>query len=181
MDLCTLEISNALSQFKIFKGAFPCNLIPLEKISPPFGLVINTDRDDQPGSHWVAIYVTRSGHGEYFDSFAFPPTVKEISDFLAKQDTCFCCSRVVIQHPASVACGHFAVGFLYARFSGVTFEDYISTFETDDLWKNDNVILKWNSSVGKHNFAKSVPSLTAKASPMGAPMKNHRMCRWNFP
>lgn len=180
MELCTTEIVQALHSERKFIGAFPSNRIPTKKLRPPYGIIVNCDRDDQPGSHWVAIYVTPNGHGEYFDSFGREPFVKEIVDFLVLQDVCFCCSSVVIQHPASAACGFFSIGFLLARFRSISFEKYLSTFDADDLRANDNQILKWTSTLATGNSKKFVRSLTLKASRSAVPMKNHASCQWSY-
>ena len=31
----------------------------------PRGFIVNVDSSDGPGTHWVAIYLTRDGEGEY--------------------------------------------------------------------------------------------------------------------
>jgi len=38
------------------------------------GIVFNLDRHDEPGSHWVSMYVNiLDGHVYYYDSYGFPP------------------------------------------------------------------------------------------------------------
>ena len=178
MELCTTEINKFLKQEVRFLGAFPCNRIPKTKLRPPYGIILNTDRDDQPGSHWTSVFVSADGHGEYFDSFAFPPLKQEIVDFLTLQDTCFCISQVVIQHPSSVACGHFAIGFILARLKGISFENYLTKFESNNLLENDQLILKWNSSFQIATYAKYVQSLMRKVSSIPQ-AKNHASCQWS--
>ena len=179
-DLCTSEIRAALKKESQFIGAYPCNLIPIKLPPPPYGLIINTDRDDQPGSHWISVFVTKENHGEYFDSFGFPPLVQDIVNFLDKQGFCFCRSDSVIQHPTSVACGHFAIGFLLARFRGVSFEEFLALFDTSPLRNNDTIIKEWNTTFLKQSkYEKSVQSSTVKGSPTGVRLTNHATCRWN--
>jgi hypothetical protein len=38
-----------------------------------YGLIVNTDPHNKPGSHWVAIYGDGDGHTEFFDSYGKPP------------------------------------------------------------------------------------------------------------
>ena len=152
MDLCTKEI-NRLVRHEKFVGAFPCNSIP-NGLRPPFAIIINTDRDDQPGSHWIAINVTNNGHGEYFDSFGWPPMVEDVSKFLQDLDCCFCYNTSMIQHVGSVCCGHFAVGFVLSRLSGIGFEEYISNFVTDKLKFNDFIVIEYNSKFLRKKYKK---------------------------
>ena len=177
MELCTTEI-NRLVTHKKFLGAYPCNRIPETTPTPPYAIILNTDKDDQPGSHWVAVFVSENNHGEYFDSFAFPPLKEEITSFLAKQDICFCTSQVVIQHPASVACGHFAIGFILARLRGISFQKYLTYFKTENLRDNDKLIIKWNSSFQIANYTKLVRLLMHKDTAMAE--KNHDLCHWSY-
>ena len=179
-DLCTTEIVTAMKKERQFVGAFPCDLIPVKLPAPPYGLIINTDRSKQHGSHWVSVYVTRDNHGEYFDSFGFPPLVQDIVSFLNELGLCFCKSNFVVQHPASVACGHFAIGFLLARFRDVSFEEFLAFFDSSQLQQNDSIIKKWNTTFLKRtSYGKSVALSTAKDSHMGVASRNHASCQWN--
>ena len=36
-------------------------------------MVLNTDPADEPGEHWVAVYIHEDGKGEYFDSYGMAP------------------------------------------------------------------------------------------------------------
>ena len=177
MELCTKEI-NATVKHKLFAGAFACNRIPLF-LEPPFAIIINTDRDDKPGSHWIAINVSLNGHVEYFDSFGFPPLIPEIYNFLSRFDFCFCYNSVVVQHVNSIACGHFSIGFVLARLSGISFEDYLFNFETDNLKNNDKLILKWNAQFLNVSYKKYARLLMPKVFPTDIQETNHVLCPWN--
>ena len=44
---------------------FAANRLPLY-VSLPSYIICNLDPDHLPGSHWIAIYISESGYGEYF-------------------------------------------------------------------------------------------------------------------
>ena len=39
----------------------------------PWCLILNTDPKDKPGTHWLALFASRNGPLEVFDSFGLPP------------------------------------------------------------------------------------------------------------
>ena len=47
----------------------------------PFALVCNTHNADQPGEHWVAVYVDEEC-GDYFDPYGQPPQHIEFTNFM---------------------------------------------------------------------------------------------------
>ena len=101
--LSTTDINSVMSQYmdkhKDFKylGTLPydfeeltytgidnINLTELEKTTPKFGMVINLDEHDEPGSHWVALYTNlRNNKIYYFDSFGKKPG-KKVTNFIRR-------------------------------------------------------------------------------------------------
>ena len=55
-------------------GIFPANKIPIV-LTRSCALVTNVDESHKPGSHCVAIYIDKNGHGVFFDSYGLPPSV----------------------------------------------------------------------------------------------------------
>ena len=123
-SILTLESSTKTG----FKGVLPIDLLPSRQTG---SYVINLDKHDQPGSHWVAVY-DDGEKVEYFDSFGFPPTCKSFLGPTAVYSTAH------IQPLMSNACGfyyipmnvilnllcrtdsHFLVkDYLYSRYSCV--------------------------------------------------------------
>jgi len=52
----------------------------------PMGFVMNKDASDEPGSHWIGVYISGDSV-EYFDPLAEPPskrTIKDIHELLLK-------------------------------------------------------------------------------------------------
>ena len=72
------QIEDVMKRYKDFKGVYPIdriNEIPVNKNTKKFGVIVNLDHHNQPGSHWVAIYVDKSKDKalEYYDSFGDQP------------------------------------------------------------------------------------------------------------
>ena len=65
--LGTSEIDEYLRGSIKFKGAYPCDQIPILPDNE-YSLIINTDNSSLPGSHWTAL-VVRGNNVYYFDSF----------------------------------------------------------------------------------------------------------------
>ena len=142
----TIQINKSFLKNKFFKGVFPCDQLPMRRFKLPYALVINTHPASLPGTHWVALYVNRSNHAEFFDSFGRPLLNKYIVDFIDDHCTSACWNSVRIQSESSEKCGQFALGYIKARLQGVSPEDFISTFhiEEENLLENDVIIEKWN-------------------------------------
>src|SRR6266571_4560668 len=82
----TLEINDILSNLGCFYGVYPKDLLPKSLFKKrPLAFVINTDNADEPGEHWVALYIDENNIAEYLDSFGFPP-FKKIYEFLEIQN-----------------------------------------------------------------------------------------------
>lgn len=95
-----------------FLGVFASDTLP--KTSGPFhntALIINTDTQNLPGMHWVAIH-TRIDEAYYFDSFGQPPPLI-ISTWLTKHFEKWTFSSRQVQAMNSNFCGYFCLHFLF--------------------------------------------------------------------
>lgn len=107
-------------------------LIPASLEFDKFGFIMNKDKKNQPGSHWVAIYCDLTDEKEinYFDSFAEEPDpifyeqIKKLIDahklpiYLKMK-----INKIVEQSNSSALCGFHAMKFLIDRFKGKEFKD----------------------------------------------------------
>lgn len=87
----------------------------------PIGFVMNLDNSDEPGSHWVAIYIN-SDSVEYFDSLGQQPpdqVRKDIKKYLLSMNVPilmkFKTNSISQQHGSSHKCGYHAIRFLDER------------------------------------------------------------------
>ena len=109
------EINNKLKTIEEYRGTFPRDQLPVLKKFPS-SLIMNTHPSTMKGEHWVAVYINKSGFGEYFDPYGFEPLVEEFKEFMNK--SCpdgWTYNNEMIQGLTSVKCGQFCVCFVYLR------------------------------------------------------------------
>lgn len=129
-----------------FRGVYACDQLSGQHLPRPSALVVNTDPSNKPGQHWVAIYITRDGTGEYFDSFGNGPSVSQIVQFLGKNTTYVIPNRRLLQGAFSTVCGQYTIFFLLHRCRGLTMNKIINLFSADTAENDFNV----NAFVKKH-------------------------------
>ena len=126
-----------------FLGIFASDNLP-DHLPPrrPLMLVANTDKHDQPGRHWISIYIGDDGEStEYFDSMGLsPPMNFEI--FLNKFSNSWIYNDCKIQSVLSHFCGHYCIMFCILKNSMYSMLEIISCF-TDDTMLNDTVAHKF--------------------------------------
>ena len=115
-----------------FKGVYAIDEISKIPISNKMGVILNLDKHNQPGSHWVALYIDTDGDQsvEYYDSFAEEPPeslMKDLKDLIAKINPevslKFKVNKIKQQSEKSDSCGVLAMQFLIDRFNGKPFKD----------------------------------------------------------
>lgn len=137
----TFSIHNVIAPyqiFNIFKGVFPCDSLPI-KFSLPAIFVINLSPHNEPGSHWVAIYIATNRYAYYFDSFGFPVNNINILRFLKKHSVRIKYNKMQLQHITSNKCGRFCCVFAIAILKKCTIPSFLSKF-CKNLYVNDIVI-----------------------------------------
>ena len=141
----TLEIDGLLSRHpqasKLFAGVFPRDLLPF-KIDPGRKciFIINTDKSDGRGEHWVAVYFGGDGTAQYFDSFGFAPLITPVKNFIARNCAMFVYNNRHIQNFVSSSCGLFVVYFAQQKSLGVSFSKLLSIFHSTNLLRNDLIV-----------------------------------------
>ena len=63
------------------------DLLPQLKPSDVRAYIVNTDKSDQPGEHWIAIYFYNDKKAFYFDSYGIPPLHNDITTFLERNSS----------------------------------------------------------------------------------------------
>ena len=108
-------------------------------------MIVNTHPSNQPGEHWLAIYITDDGIGRFYDSFGNPPDFtyfpKSIKDFLKTCENVEYSSKQV-QDLVSTTCGQHCLFFLFLMTKGLSYKDFMS-FYADDLRENDALVSKF--------------------------------------
>jgi hypothetical protein len=121
---------NVVTQQK-FKAVLPSNRLPWE--SRKFngdGYIFNFDAEGELGSHWVAIILNKD-FSEYFDSYGEPPPKGlQFEQFMGNRCVY---NPVKLQAALSTVCGQYCMLFLYQRYRGQSFKDFIKMFGRDYL------------------------------------------------
>lgn len=98
-----------------FLNVYARNELPNSVPFYPCSLIINTDTNNLPGKHWIAIYVTKQKSAEYFDSFNQPPPL-DVALWMNRFSWKW--KRVTvypIQSPLSLQCGGYVLYYVNER------------------------------------------------------------------
>jgi len=125
---------------KTFLGVFAIDRLP--RLLPPrrpLLLVCNTDPHDQPGEHWVVLYIAI--RGEYFDSLAEKP-LHTFERYLDKNCNRWTMNCETLQSVMSSFCGHYCV--FYCLFRCLNYDiTHITNIFTSDTALNDYFVHKF--------------------------------------
>ena len=138
------DLLNLIGQAQNFLGIFASDEINhLRLLKYPISLIINTDFSSEPGSHWIALHITKT-HVEIFDSLGFQVESwsfypRNLISFLKKfYFTHQYRISPVLQPPNTFTCGLFCYYFIVYRPS-TTFNALIYPFSKTLI--NNNFIL----------------------------------------
>lgn len=144
----TLQIWNALLYNnytkKNFKGVFPLDKIPSIIKDKPALIVVNTDKSNQPGTHWVALYLSSKGGGEYFDSYGRKPIQKEILNFFRRNNIkSIIYNKTLLQDYFSIVCGQYCCVYLLYKAKNCSLNNFVKLFDKKkNLQENDEFVSK---------------------------------------
>lgn len=139
MDTFTIiKVVKAYQKADIFKGVYPCDSLP-SRFSLPAIFIVNLSPHNEPGSHWIAIYISSIRYAFYFDSFGFPVNNYHISRFLKKHSIRVSFNKTQLQHVTSNKCGKFCCGFAITILKGGNISSFMNKF-SKNLFVNDIVI-----------------------------------------
>lgn len=103
---------------RYFAGVFPSDKIPVIR-KFPCTMVINTDKHDEKGTHWLAVYIQDKKNIDFFDSYGLPPEAygEDISRFVEKYHQ-IQWNKITLQSLTSNVCGQFCIYFIVKRSQG---------------------------------------------------------------
>jgi hypothetical protein len=129
---------------KIFNGVFPLDLLPKRvDQNKSFACIVNFDKANQRGSHWVSIFYPGKGKSvEYFDSYGQPPQHFEIKSLLKKFGTKYIYNKQQLQGYFSTVCGQYCCVYLFSRFVGFSLTNFLKQFNKKKFDLNDDVIVR---------------------------------------
>lgn len=122
----------------IFKGVFPCDSIP-HSFRLPAAFVINLSQHDEPGTHWVALYISETGSAYYFDSFGLKPSNFHINAFIKTHAKSVSYNKKQLQHITSNKCGRFCCVLVVSLLKNCPFDSFLARFSLN-LYVNDITI-----------------------------------------
>jgi len=111
---------------KCYKGTFASNTIQKFK-TYPYAIVVNTDRQGTPGTHWVGMFFTKPDTIEYFDSFGiWPPNSFDLHKYVGSFKF-IKVNKIKLQHSLDISCGPYVIYFLVNRCNGVPFDTIVKS------------------------------------------------------
>ena len=120
----------------------PKDGLPKKIDALPIAFVCNTDDGDEPGEHWIALYLSSDGRGEYFCSYGLPPRHATFRTFLNKHCSEWTHNSKRLQSPLSNVCGQYCVTYIMFRCNGSPMRTFVNAFRTD-LVANDCRVFDW--------------------------------------
>jgi hypothetical protein len=108
---------------RLFHGVYPADGIPSPTTTFPYGIVVNTDKEGQPGKHWQAIWMLSHNKAEFFDSFGDPPR-GAIAEYFKGIDISV--NNKKVQANYEISCGPFVIYYLVQRARGLRMGDIIA-------------------------------------------------------
>lgn len=124
---------------KIFLGCYAADNLP-SKVMQPYSLIVNLSESSEMGSHFVAIY-QQNGKIFYADSFAIPCFVKNICNFIKKQNAICYENQTQIQAFKSNFCGFYAIAFcLWMELNENNLNKFGQLFSRN-LYENDYICI----------------------------------------
>lgn len=144
----TIDMMNNKEIKKYFRGVFPSDCLP-KRLKKPALLIANEDSSAYKGSHWVAFYIPKTGHPEYFDSLGRAPEKQEFLEFLSKHGAKFTYNKKRLQGSFSNTCGNFCGIYLYFKSKKVPFKRFLQLFSNKNFQLNDDKILELYKKIFK--------------------------------
>jgi hypothetical protein len=130
----------------IFAGCFSSDALCDVTVDYPSAYVWNYDPSHEPGTHWVAVFITEDGKGEYFDSYGLAPLISEFSTFLNDNTLSWRINGRTLQGPTSHVCGHYCIFYLLHRCRGRSMDSIVAMFG-DNTDKNDDSVERFVQSL----------------------------------
>ena len=131
----TLQIARLLAidprTRSFFLGVVPKDGLPTTIDALQVAFVCNTDDGDEPGEHWIALYLDADGRGVYFCSYGLALRHAAFRTFMNEQCSEWTHNSNRLQSPLSNVCGQYCVAYVLFRCNGFPMRTFINIFDTD--------------------------------------------------
>ena len=108
----------------------------------PAAFVCNTNDGDEPGEHWIALYLVANIRGEYFCSYGLPPLHATFRTFMKKHCSEWTHNSKRFKNNLSNVCKQYCASYILIRCNGYTTRTFVDIFDTD-LVANDCLVFDW--------------------------------------
>ena len=110
LEILNIVKSDAFTK-TVFTDVLPSDRLPGRIQTRPRGFIVNIDPADKPGTHWLVIFITTDGKGEFWDPFAQRPGFysPNFTQFLNKHCNTFMWNRKALQAASSDVCGQICI------------------------------------------------------------------------
>ena len=116
--------------------------------SYPILIIQNTDRENDPGRHWIAYVVLSRNNCEYWDSYGNPITmykyVQQPTKYIIKENC------LTLQSDHSYLCGVYCIYYVYHRALGFSYREILDSFSPNVIL-NDKKMCKFIHSITHMN------------------------------
>lgn len=105
-----------------FDGVFPINQLPITH-KKKYSLILNTDSDNLPGKHWIAVMVRPDKEAFVFDPLGYPPPLK-LQQWFVQRNIRWTSNTRQVQSSVSTLCGLFCIYFLWFATSDTLYDEH---------------------------------------------------------
>lgn len=125
---------------KYFLDVFASDHLPESIEQFPSCFIANVDSSAEPGSHWVAFYLSSKDKMEFFDSFGNEPAFYEgpIRNFTI-QFSHVNYNPLTLQTDMTAVCGQYCIYYLYSRCRGSSLKTFLSHFSVKHMCNDQRV------------------------------------------
>lgn len=129
---------------RVFYGTVPCDRLPRTLPEEgPSAFIVNTDPHDEPGTHWIALWI-RGNVCEILDSYALPlktyVTADPLQEWLDRHFKYLVSNGMSLQSLFSQSCGGYALMYLIDRAEGRSMDYFLDRFKKKDYVNNDHKV-----------------------------------------
>ena len=134
---------------KHFCGVYALDKLPNVIEKYPCGIIANTDRSDEPGTHWVALYFQSFENAQFFDSYGNHPDFYNniFSNYLDTHSVNWTFNPKILQSVTSAVCGQYCIFFLSYKSRGYSMISIVNMFSNNKKFNDFEVL-----SFVKDNF-----------------------------
>jgi len=132
---CILKRNN-VTKYQ-FGGVFARDCLPL--LAKHKAYIVNLDKMNENGSHWISIYFDKNRRGEYFDSYGLPPLFPEIISFLDQNSILWTYNCKRLQSTNTLVCGQYCIYYILNRMKQKSLKKIVNDFSFT-YFKNDKKV-----------------------------------------